>query len=81
MMAKLDHQEHKRTRPIMMTTTPIMIPSIFDTILTPFIDSVEKKLAKDEGEVKANFNRHSAFQSKFTDEIWRDEKIDIFGEM
>jgi len=21
------------------------------------------------------------FQSKFTDEIWRDEKIDIFGEM
>jgi hypothetical protein len=29
-----------------MTTTPIMIPSIFDTILTPFIDSIEEKISK-----------------------------------
>jgi hypothetical protein len=26
----------KRTKPIMITTTPIMIPNTFDTIITPF---------------------------------------------
>jgi hypothetical protein len=44
-------------RPTMITTTPIMIPSIFDTIITPFGKFYSQwKLSNHWVEVKANFN-------------------------
>ena len=41
---------------MMITTAPIRIPNIFDTIITPFEEfSCSKELANDKKEVKANF--------------------------
>jgi hypothetical protein len=35
-LMNMPHQVINKMRPMMITTTPIMIPSIFDTIITPF---------------------------------------------
>jgi hypothetical protein len=35
-LTNIDHQMTRRMSPTMMTTTPVMIPRIFDTIITPF---------------------------------------------
>jgi hypothetical protein len=35
-LMNMDHQMTIRMNPTMMTTTPIIIPKIFDTIITPF---------------------------------------------
>jgi hypothetical protein len=36
----MGNQVTKRTKPIMMTTTPIMIPNTFDNVITPFLKAL-----------------------------------------
>jgi hypothetical protein len=35
-LMNIPHHVINKTKPITITTTPIMIPSMFDTVITPF---------------------------------------------
>jgi hypothetical protein len=55
-LINMGHQMIRRMSPKMMATTPMMIPSTFPTVITPFEMYFNfKNLANDGAEVKAYF--------------------------